>query len=768
MTLFARVVVIVVLALLPAVGAELYNEHVQRVMQLADYRNDARHEALSVSTQLDRIITGVRNAMFVVAALPAIHDGDAATCGPLLTSLRRSFAFAGALALVGADGHRTCASNGETTVSEDLSNRPQIRLARERRGFVTAGYLVGRATQRPELSVALALDPAAGNASPVLVVDLDLVWLHNQLSALDELPGTSVVVADRNGIVLVRLPDAAVGQKLPAGELALMSLPSAGMMETTEPDGVPRTFGYVPLSPELHDLFVAVGISNQMANAQRLLALRRSLFLLAGGFALGLAGAVLLARYAVGRPVTAILTTIAAWRAGNTSARITRREAATNPDFAAISSALNDLLAAFARTRADLIERELTLTQRIAERTEQLEAEVREREQAQAFLQQAQKMEVIGQLTGGVAHDFNNLLTAIIGNLELARRRSLADATITRLLTNAMRAADRGAALTQRMLAFGRRQYLSLQPIATAELLTGMQDLLAPTIDVKIKVRLDLAADLWWIMGDRNQVELVVLNLAINARDAMPGGGSLVIAARNYTLLPSRTPHLAGLAPGEYVELTLSDTGSGMDEATLARVMEPFFTTKPVGKGSGLGLSMAQGVAAQSGGGLTIDSAPGVGTTVHVWLPRAASKPAVLADSPIGDDHGNVGNARAGAVILVVEDDPEVGDFAEQCLVDEGFVVIRAENGQLALAVIEQASRIDLMVADLAMPGMNGLQLAARTRELLPRLPILLATGYADADTFDGGQAKLPILEKPFKAHQLIAAVTGLLADVTG
>ena len=767
MTLFARVVLIVVLALLPAVGAELYNEHVQRGMQLADYRNDARHEALSVSTQLDRIITGVRNAMFVVATLPAIHDGDAAACGPLLASLRQSFAFAGALALVGADGHRICASNGETAASEDLSNRPQIRLARERRGFVTAGYLVGHLTQRPELTVGLALDPAAGNASPVLVMDLDLVWLHNQLSALDELPGTSVVVADRNGTVLVRLPDAAVGQKLPASELALMSLPSAGIMETTEPDGVPRTLGYVPPSPELHDLFVAVGISNQMANAQRLLALRRSLFLLAGGFALGLTGAVLLARYAVSRPVTAILTTIAAWRAGNTGARVTRREAATNPDFAAISSALNDLLAAFARTRADLIERELTLTQRVAERTMQLEAEVREREQAQAFLQQAQKMEVIGQLTGGVAHDFNNLLTAIIGNLELARRRSLADATITRLLTNAMRAADRGAALTQRILAFGRRQYLSLQPIATAELLTGMQDPLAPTIDVKIKVRLDLAADLWWIMGDRNQVELVVLNLAINARDAMPDGGLLVIAARNYTLAPSRTPHPAGLAPGEYVELALSDTGSGMDKATLARVMEPFFTTKPVGKGSGLGLSMAQGVAAQSGGGLTINSAPGAGTTVHIWLPRAASKP-VLADSPIADDHGTVGNIRAGAVILVVEDDPEVGDFAEQCLLDEGFIVIRAENGQLALAVIEQASRIDLMVADLAMPGMNGLQLAAKTRQLLPRLPILLATGYADADTFDGGQAKLPILEKPFKAHQLIAAVTGLLADVTG
>ena len=213
--------------------------------------------------------------------------------------------------------------------------------------------------------------------------------------------------------------------------------------------------------------------------------------------------------------------------------------------------------------------------------------------------------------------------------------------------------------------------------------------------------------------------------------------------------------------------LTLTDSGSGMDETTLERALDPFFTTKPVGKGSGLGLSMAQGIAAQSGGGLTIDSALGRGTSVHIWLPRAepSAMPAeaVEADDSVTSDQ----SARAGTVILVVEDDPEVADFAQQCLLDEGFSVVRAGNGQSALTAIRTA-HVDLMVADLAMPGMNGLQLAVEVRRLLPRLPVLLATGYADADSFDDGQAKLPTLEKPFKAAQLVAAVTALLALEAG
>ncbi len=760
MTLLTRVVLIVALALLPAIGVEFYNERALRTVQAAAFRDDALHEARSVSAGLDRIVVGVRDAMIAVAALPAVRDGDAATCAPLLRDLQQRFAASGVLSLVGGDGRLVCDSLGNAAGVVDLASRPAVRLARERGGFVTAGYVVERVTHLPGLAVGLPLDPELATRSPVLVMNIDLAWLRRQIEMPRHLLDPVVLVADSQGTTLVGRPDITVGQSLPVLSPALLHAPEAGVLDTAWTDGVRRMFGYVPLSQASDDLFVAGGFSDAIAEAAREAAFRRSLALLAGGLTLGLAAAVLVARRAVARPVAAILSAIAAWRSGDVAARVPPGAVARAREFGEIAAALNELLAAFERTRTVLREREDALTRRVAERTTQLEREVREREQAQSRLQQSQKMEVIGQLTGGVAHDFNNLLTAIIGNLEMARRRSTADPTMTRLLTNATRAADRGAALTQRMLAFGRRQYLSLAPIPAADLLAGMEDLLARTIDATIRVELDLPDDLWWIRGDRNQIELMVLNLAINARDAMPHGGSLVIAARNFTLATG--PHQANLHPGDYVALSLADTGAGMDAATLTRALDPFFTTKPVGKGSGLGLSMAQGIAAQSGGGLTLESALGRGTTVRVWLPRAepsaAPAGAVTPAATVADPR-----ARAGMVILVVEDDPEVADFAQQCLVDEGFSVLRADSGRGALAVIEAAPRLDLMVADLAMPGMNGLQLAHEARLLLPRLPVLLATGYADADSFDGGQAGLPILEKPFKAAQLVAAVTALL-----
>jgi len=760
-TLLTRVILIVVLALLPAVGVELYNEHARRTAQEAQFRADALHEARTLSAGLDRVVAGVRDTMIAVTALPAVRDGDAA-CGPLLHVLQQRFTSVGVLALVGSDSRLACDSDGDASAA-DLSERPSVRLARERRGFVTAGYVLGRVTRRPELAMGLPLDPDAGMRSPVLVMNVDLDWLKRQVGTRQHLPDPVVLVADSAGTTLVSLPGATVGQSIPAQGLALMHTADSGVLDMTGPDGVRRLFGYVPLSRASNNLFVAVGFSDALAEAGGELAFRRTLALLAGGLALGLGGAVLLARRAVGWPVAAILATIAAWRAGDAGARVAPHAVARAREFSEISAALNELLAAFERTRATLQEREDALTRRVAERTTQLEQEVREREQAQALLQQAQKMEVIGQLTGGVAHDFNNLLTAIVGNLELARRRSTADPAVTRLLANATRAADRGAALTQRMLAFGRRQYLSLTPIPAAELLVGMEDLLARTIDAKIRIELDLADDLWWIRGDRNQIELMVLNLAINARDAMPHGGLLVIAARNFTLSSAAPAHPASLSPRDYVAFSLTDTGTGMDEATLERALDPFFTTKPVGKGSGLGLSMAQGIAAQSGGGLTIDSVLGRGTTVRIWLPRAEPSATPAETASDGQDLAMDARARVGMVVLVVEDDAEVAEFAQQCLLDEGFSVLRAGDGQSALAIIEAASRVDVMVADLAMPGMNGLQLATEARRRLPRLPVLLATGYADADSFDGGEAGLPILEKPFKAAQLVAAVAALL-----
>ena len=405
------------------------------------------------------------------------------------------------------------------------------------------------------------------------------------------------------------------------------------------------------------------------------------------------------------------------------------------------------------------------LERRVAERTLQFEAEVREREAAQAQLQQAQKMEVIGQLTGGVAHDFNNLLTAIIGNLELAMARSRDRPEVQRLLAGAIRSADRGAALTQRMLAFGRRQYLRIQPVAIPALLEGMSELLARAIGPAIEIRIQAPPCLRPARVDPNQVELVVLNLVVNARDAMPEGGQVTIAAAEEHVGLS-SAHPAGLQAGDYVRLSVSDTGQGMDEATRARAFEPFFTTKPVGRGSGLGLSMVQGVAAQSEGGVALNSIPGQGTTVTVWLPCAESAlPALPAAPPRADLAAPApgGNRE----VLLVDDDADVAAFAAACLEEAGYAVQRAESGAAALDLLAGSAPPDLMIADLGMPGMNGLQLASAARRLHPRLPILIATGYATQDSETHTPLDLPVLGKPFKAADLLARVGDLLSDVS-
>ncbi len=410
------------------------------------------------------------------------------------------------------------------------------------------------------------------------------------------------------------------------------------------------------------------------------------------------------------------------------------------------------LRAALERANADL-------ERRVAERTRQFEAEVREREAAQAQLQQAQKMEVIGQLTGGVAHDFNNLLTAIIGNLELAIARSQDRPEMARLLDGAMRSADRGAALTQRMLAFGRRQFLRFQPVAVPALLDGMSELLARTIGPSTHVRIEAAPGLQPARADPNQVELVVLNLVLNARDAMPEGGTVVIAA-DMEHVPAGASHPAGLAPGAYVRLAVSDTGEGMDKATQARAFEPFFTTKPVGRGSGLGLPMVQGVVAQSGGGVAISSTPHQGTTVTVWLPCTRPAVAMGAAAPAL----RVPASGDGRSVLLVDDDADVAAFAAVCLDEGGYRVRQAGNAAEALAVLQQPPPPDLLIADLGMPGMNGLQLAAAARQLYPDLLILIATGYATEDTDTGGLPDVPVLNKPFKAADLLGRVGDMLS----
>ncbi|MXQ13376.1 hybrid sensor histidine kinase/response regulator [Microvirga makkahensis] len=379
----------------------------------------------------------------------------------------------------------------------------------------------------------------------------------------------------------------------------------------------------------------------------------------------------------------------------------------------------------------------------------QLRHESEQRLAAEQRLLQAQKMESIGQLTGGIAHDFNNLLAVILGNLDLLRKR-ITDERAKRLLEGAIQGAQRGAALTQRLLAFSRRQDLTPQAVDVPRLVAGMTDLLSRSLGPSIKIATWFPADLPPVKVDPNQLEMALLNLAVNARDAMTVSGKITISARAEDVEQDNV-----LSPGAYVCVCVSDTGMGMDAATLARAIEPFFTTKGVGKGTGLGLSMIHGLAVQSGGTLRLKSEVGKGTTAEIWLPQGEPV------SEIRPCHERERPARRACTVLLVEDDPLVMMGTAAMLEDLGHTVAEASSGEAALSILRTDVSIDLVVTDHAMPGMTGLELAERIRTKWPSMPILLASGHAELPERAG--LAIPRLTKPFQRDELENAIASMV-----
>jgi len=409
-----------------------------------------------------------------------------------------------------------------------------------------------------------------------------------------------------------------------------------------------------------------------------------------------------------------------------------------------------------ARERIEEIRRaEVLLERRVEERTSELEAanrqlaaQIAEREKVETALRQAQRLEAVGQLTSGVAHDFNNLLTVIMGNVEQLQKR-IDDPGIGRRLDMMAEASRRGAQLTSQMLAFSRRQKLEPKAVDLNETVRSMRDLLQSTIGGSVQIREpDLADGLWTAMIDPTQIELVILNLAINARDAMEVGGALTIGTANVTMPePTRPEHPPA---GDHVMVAVSDTGSGMSEAVLARVFEPFFTTKPVGKGSGLGLSQVFGLAKQSGGGVTIDTAVGEGTTIKVYLPRSHELPHTEVSVGVSPRKA----ATPGTVVMVVDDDDAVREVTAGILADLGYIVVEAGSGGAALDMLDRRQDVEAVVLDFAMPGMNGADVAREMQGRRPELPILFATGYADAEAL-AEAPEVRVVHKPFRAGEL-------------
>lgn len=384
-----------------------------------------------------------------------------------------------------------------------------------------------------------------------------------------------------------------------------------------------------------------------------------------------------------------------------------------------------------------------TLEFRVAQRTAELA-------QAQEALRQSQKLEAMGQLTGGVAHDFNNLLMPIIGGLDLLQRRGVFDERAPRIIEGALASAERAKTLVQRLLAFARRQPLQPTAVDIGKLIEGMADLISSTTGPQVRVLTEVADNLPLAWAEANQIEMALLNLSVNARDAMPEGGSLIISAAEEAVAG---PHRAGLRNGRYICLSVIDTGIGMDAATLKRAIEPFFSTKGIGKGTGLGLSMVHGLVAQLGGGMTISSQPGFGTKVEIWLPVAADAAEVAPVQEAAEETITVGTA------LLIDDD-ELGRTSTADMLDDlGYTVVEVNSAEAALRMLADGLQPDLIITDHLMPGMTGTKFARKVRSQFAAVPILIISGYAEVEEIG---PDLPRLTKPFRRADLAAAIADL------
>ena len=604
--------------------------------------------------------------------------------------------------------------------------------------------IIGAVLRRPVLTVGVPVFRDGTVAYVlVMVVGPEIMSALLQEEALS--PDWTAAIFDQKGLTVARTRDLDrfIGQ--PAAPILLKKM--AGAAESWFPnvtkDGIAvySTFRRSQIS----GLTVAIGLPREYVDAP----LRRARWTAFGGgagiLALSLALAFWVGR-GIRRPVDALTTAAGVLGSGKPIGPLIPGVRELDQ----VGEALRRASAALARSREELESMVAERTQELASANERLRAEIAAREQAQAALLQAQKMEAMGQLTGGVAHDFNNFLTAVSGSLALLEA-SISDERSLRLLHTAQRGATRGAKLTEALLAFARKQRLDPVPADLNAIVAEMSEMLGRAIGASIEIRHVPATELWPVLIDVSQIETALLNIALNARDAMPGGGVLVIETAN---VPAGAPGLpAEVAGQDCVLVSLRDTGSGMSREVLDRAFEPFFTTKEIGKGTGLGLSMVFGVVRQSGGTVRVRSRLREGTTVHIFLPSTVEVGA-LGSLPVTRSE-----AAESAHILVVDDDPDVRWITAEDLRERGYIVTEADGGRAALAILERNDPCDLMVVDLVMTGLSGADTARLARRTRPDLKVLFCSGYADLSRFKEDVGDEALLKKPFRPDILAEAV---------
>ncbi len=765
MRLSRRLLLLILLCLLPMVAAAL--------VTLADLRRErtgevaalARRRVAAADADLLTVLDGARAVLLMLTQVPAGPD-----CPARLEVLSRALPAYRFLALAER-------SAGDGTLRGFCASRPDLGPLPP----VGTGWLAGLPTD-PGFHlgryavVGQARDPRAvgaflpvamrtrmpDGADRLVFAALDLHWLGQHLAAVGAdldapAPEGALTLMDRDGVVLARVPgsDSYTGVPVSPEVKARMHEAEGAVFPAPGLDHQPRLVAIGPAGVLPDGLSVAVGVDPApfAVGPQDMIVRSAVLGLLATVIALFIAWAA--GRRAIQRPAARLLAAVARWRAGDFSARADMR--GDRSEFGLLGEAFNQMAADIeARDAAHALQAQL-LEAQVAERTRELsgtnnrlQVEIAERQRAETVLHQAQKLQAVGQLAGGVAHDFNNLLATILGSIELIERRVVgADDKLRALLTRAIDAVQRGSQLTSRLLAFSRRQRLAARPTDINRLVADLVTLATSTLGRRIRIQTDLAPDLWPAMADASQLEAALLNLALNARDAMPQGGVLTLTTGNETVPDGA----AEAEPGDYVCITVTDTGVGMSRETLTRAFEPFFTTKELGKGSGLGLSQVYGLARQSGGAVRIQSGVGKGTVVSLLMPRAAVAAETMREAlpaarrslrPVAD------------LVLLVDDDADVRHVSVEMLRDLGYDVVEASDGEEALATVGRLPRAPaLLVLDYAMPGMNGLRLAAALRARGLTAPLVLATGYAELTDDASGIRPEAILHKPFSLAEL-------------
>ena len=773
MSITARLLLIISLSIVPVLAIQVFSAWRQWSDRRAQLGDLASYQARMLAADVDSIAEGAR--LFLIAASVSQQvQALGSDCPGWLQTFRDNdpkFAF---IARLDAQGRIRCASDAATRAAQGAG---WVEAARAVTGFTAGRYSRSEVFSGGFLPFTLSLGRNGQGAEGWLVAGLDLGWLEQHLRNLKRgatpyQEGGILTVADADGVVLGRDARQAefVGHRFPPAALSLLQATEPGLLSLASLDGTVRLIGYSPPTAEHSGLAVSVGLYEPDLLASTHTVLMRSVLLTLFVGLLAFAVTLLIARRSIAQPTQALLAVARRWREGDLAARAWAGGPAS--EFGQIAAAYNDMAARLQERDDDLRRHADAQEARVAERTreltlanQRLQQEIAERRNTEAALLQAQKVQAMGQLAAGIAHDFNNVLQAIAGGISVIRDQAGDPATVGRFAAKLELAVERGASVTRRLLAFARSDAMREETLKLGELFEGLREVLGATLGGRIRIEVAVAPGLPPVVADRGQLETVLVNLATNARDAMPDGGVIRLSAVARDAMDAK----AGREGGACIRIAVADTGMGMDAATLARASEPFFTTKPLGQGTGLGLAMARNFAERTGGALHIDSRPGEGTTVSLCLPVAA--PAEGAGQAVRADAAQAGAGQRQRRVLLVDDEQMVLEVLAEQLALAGFEVREAPNGPAALARLAEAGQaVDLVVSDLAMPGMDGIELIRRVRQLRPDLPAILITGFAgDAATLEVARViggRFSLLRKPISGAELADEVSLLLAPV--